>query len=110
MFTDFLTEVLQIQLYDHEVEVAHRVGMASESSQRLMVVRYKQDLTKRIFDNVKDLKGKKNADGKLCFIIRQIPDKWVEDKRQIQGRIKELKGDNAELSEQNRIKYTECCI
>ena len=94
---DFFRAELEIDVMNEEILVAHRVGKPemdkekAKKSSRVMLVRVVPELKKRIFENVSNLKNKKNKRDQLYYINKQLPDMFIEQKRQNKETIAEIK-------------------
>ena len=76
----FLKEKVEIDVEEHEIYVAHRIGKYSHTADgpRLMLARCSTGLKERIFKNVSNLKDKTDHKGKAYYINKQLPDQIME--------------------------------
>ena len=98
----FLRHVLGIPVEDHEVLVTHRIGLLAPNKSRVMVVRCTPDLKKLTLSNTKNLKGKKNDQGKMYYVNKQLPDKMVEQQRKIREQISAQKEKDKHLPKESK--------
>ena len=81
----FFRGVLEIDVMDTEILIAHRIGRKDKKDKdknRMMLVRCTPDLKSRIFENISNLKDKKNEKDMPYYINKQLPDMFVEQKRE----------------------------
>ena len=67
-----------------------------------MLIRCKHELKERIFENLKNLKDKVNADGKQYYINKQLPEQLIEQNREIRATIREQKIKDSKLQPRDR--------
>ena len=108
----FLQEQMEITFDNKDILVAHCVGQPRQpENPRIMVVRCEPSLHKKILSNTKNLKEKKNEHDKPYFFHKQLPEQWMEEKRECREQIKEAKakaqkaGQEVEITVQDRVVY-----
>ena len=101
---EFLRTTLEIDAEEHEIFVAHRTGKHKDDQKRprLIVARLKYELKERIFENIKNLKGKTNSKNAKYYINKQLPDSIIEQKRKIKQQIQAQKAKDKHLPIQQR--------
>ena len=102
--TKFLKEKVEIDVGEEEILVAHRIGKPQQRRDRLMLVRCELKLKERIFQNVSNLKDKKNEKDELYFVNKQLPEMLAEKNRQVREKIREQKHKDRNLPIKERAK------
>ena len=102
--TNFLKQVLEIEVKDEEIIVAYRKGMQRQKIARPMLVHCQYPLKERIFQNVKNLKEKVNEIGDSYYINKQLPDALVEKNKEIRENVKQQKDLDKALPPAQRSK------
>ena len=81
---------MALEFEEKQVFVAHRLGPYQDKA-RPLVVKLHPDLKQKVLNNKKILAKKLNADKKGYFINSQLPDQWVEERRERLEQIKQAK-------------------
>ena len=112
---EFFKQKVEIDVDTTEILVAHRVGnyRKNQKKPRLMLVRCMPALKERVLDNVSNLKEKENEDGDPYYINKQLPEKLMEQNREIRQTIKEIKSkeesllarEKSKIEVQNKVVY-----
>ena len=92
----FFKDEMQIE---PEINTAHRIGdkLPGKKTPRPMVTRLvSMEEKRKIFQNVKNLKGRKNSRGKAFFISDQLPESLAEERKKNSERIKQNKAKSTE--------------
>ena len=107
VITFFKSEV-EIDAEHNEILVAHRLGKYSKQQKRprLMVVKCSYELKERVLNNASNLKEKANSAGEAFYINKQLPEKVMEQNREIRQTVKELKEqeDGLPVRDRSRIE------
>ena len=85
---NFFKDTMSIQVERNEIVSAYRFGSQIPDNPRQLSVQCQDALIDRIFNNVKNLHGKKNDQGKYYSVYRQLPDAWSEEKRELELKLK----------------------
>ena len=97
----FLTEDMGLAYKDKHIQKAHRLGQFKENGNRSIVVRCHPTLKSSVLQAKENLKGKKNEEGKHYYVNTQLPDQWIEEKRErkqiIQTAKKKAKDEGKEV-------------
>lgn len=102
----FLKEQLNVDLAIEDVWKAHRTGKRLSDRTQPMVVKLSYSAKELVMENVAALKDKVDKYGKALFIKEQIPEAFVEKKKQISARLKTLRDLNEQKPSQERQEIT----
>ena len=96
---EFFKKQLEIDAEEEEIYTAYRVGKLFKEKKRprIVVARLKYRLKERIFDNIKNLKGKTNPGGAKYYINKQLPEQHIERNKRIKEQIREQKDKEKKL-------------
>ena len=102
----FFKEQVEIDADESEIYVAHRVGKFYKDQKypRLLVVRCTPALKERVLENVTVLKDKTNSEGNAYYMNKQLPEKILEQNREIRQTIKTTKEKESTLPVKDRTK------
>ena len=113
----FLKEKVEIDVEESEILVAHRIGKywKDQKRPRIMVVRCIPELKDRILDNASNLKEKTNSKGDSYYINKQLPERIMEQNREIRQTIRDIKEreeklparDKSKIEVHNKVVYTD---
>ena len=104
----FLRSQVEIDADHEEILVAHRIGKLDKSKRsteeqgRVMLMRLQPELKKRIFENIKNLKDKKNDQNKPFYINKQLPEMFIEQNRENREIIATIKKKEKSLPVEQR--------
>ena len=103
---EFMRQQMEIEANEEEILVAYRLGKLPKNGKkpRMMMVRCVQPLKERVMSNVANLKDKENSQGEGYYVNKQLPEKMMEQKREIRDTVKEVKTREAHLPAKEKTK------
>ena len=93
----FLEEVMCLEVAQQHIFTARRMGSGVPGKPdipRPMLVHVHPTLRELIFSNLQNLKGKLNDRQKPYCISKQLPEQWIEEKRQLNSSFQKAKKIN----------------
>ena len=114
---DFLNDKMGLEFPSTQIRSARRFGgyiHGKPEIPRPIRVQVHPDLRELIFANVGKLKGKKNERKRSYNISKQLPEQWMEERRQLNAEVQKVKKANEQKGEdqqkdditvKNRILY-----
>lgn len=106
----FLSEVMEINVLQNDIKVAHRLGFfnpkAKQVRPRLMVVKVTRSLKEKILQNKAKLKGKYNFQGDQYYVNIQLPEAMMAEKKALSYEVNRLKKFNdLQAKEEDKISF-----
>ena len=98
VLSEFLHDTMDLEFPSNQIIAAHRIRAYSRDARtpRLVVATLHPALRDLILSNLRNLKGKKNTDGKAYRVNKHLPDQWMEEKRKLRADIYKAKKVNEE--------------